>query len=112
VKPVVQEALPLGFLRRRLRRAYSPYAGRVGSGSVIASYNIDREETNCENNQQATPQQAHARARKIIFWPRHLELVALSRRIIQYRRLPGDLPGCELVLSLFRFDAPIGYQVA
>lgn len=77
MQPVAQKALPLGFLRRRLRRAHNPYAGRVGGRDAITRYYVNREEADRENNQQATPQEAYARARKIIFWPRHLESVAL-----------------------------------
>jgi hypothetical protein len=77
VKPVAQKPLPLGFLRERLCRAHSPYTGRVGSRDAITGYNVNREEADRENNQQAAPQEAYARARKIIFWPRHLESVAL-----------------------------------
>ena len=76
MQPVAQKALPLGFLRGRLRRTHSPYAGRVGGRDAITGYNINREEADRENNQQATPQEAYARARKIIFWPRHLESVS------------------------------------
>lgn len=76
MQAVAQQALPLRFLGGSFRLADGPYAGRVGSRGVITRYNINREEADRENNQQVTPQEANARAR-IIFWPRHLESVAL-----------------------------------
>ena len=73
MQPVAQQPLPLGFLRDRLRHAYSRGAGRRGTGHAITSYDIDGETGNRKDNQQAGQQGAQTGAGKRIVWPPHLE---------------------------------------